>query len=58
MSKAKEGGGTPFAREGYQGESFERSDCMGYSKLSYDDIIENPEVWRDEEGIISPLWAE
>lgn len=58
MSKAKEEGGTPFAREGYQGESFERSDCMGYSKLSYDDIIENPEVWRDEEGIISPLWAE
>ena len=31
---------------------------MGYSKLSYDDIIENPEVWRDEESIISPSWAE
>lgn len=23
---------------------------MGYSKLSYDDIIEHPEVWRDEKA--------
>lgn len=31
---------------------------MGYSKLSYDDIIEHPEVWRDEKELVSPAWAE
>ena len=31
---------------------------MGYSKLSYDDMIEHPEVWRDEKGLVSPSWAE
>lgn len=58
MSTAKEGGGTPLAREGYQGESFERSDCVGYSKLSYDDMVEHPEIWRIEKELVSPAWAE
>ena len=31
---------------------------MGYSKLSYDDIIGHPEVWRDEKELVSPAWAE
>ena len=30
---------------------------MGYSKLSYGDIIEHPEVWRSEKGLTSPAWA-
>ena len=58
MSKAREGGGTPLAREGHQGESFERSACMGYSKLSYDDMVEHPEIWRIEKELVSPAWAE
>ena len=30
---------------------------MGYSKLSYDDLVEHPEVWRSEKGLTSPAWA-
>ena len=30
---------------------------MGYSKLSYDDLVEYPEVWRSEKGLTSPAWA-
>ena len=30
---------------------------MGYSKVSYDDLVEHPEVWRSEKGLTSPAWA-
>lgn len=31
---------------------------MGYSKLSYDDMVEHPEVWRSDKGLVPPAWAE
>ena len=31
---------------------------MGYSKLSYDDMVEHPEIWRIEKELVSPAWAE
>lgn len=31
---------------------------MGYSKLSYDDMVEHPEIWKSEKGLVSPSWAE